>query len=109
MNALVPALDRARTDWPIGATAVVAAAGATELESTLRRWVARGPVVLLTDDAELAPTVAGVTVIEPEASLDGGVAILHGDWGRDGARRLQRPCPQPIDGIPMSEAWWVNL
>ncbi|MCU1278784.1 MAG: hypothetical protein JWM53_2330, partial [bacterium] len=47
--------------------------------------------------------------IEPEAILDGGVAILDGDWGRDGARWLQRLFPQPIDGIPMSEALWVNL
>jgi hypothetical protein len=96
-------------DWPTGATIVVAAAGADELEGTLRLLVGDGAVVLLTDDAELAPPVDDVVAIEPEAVLAGGVSSFDDAIGRDLRRWLETVFPDDVDGVPLWEALWSNL
>ena len=96
-------------NWPIGATAVVAASATPGVEATLRRLAPHGPVVLLTDDAELAPTVDGVRALEPEALLDGGVSSFDEQVGQGTRRWLERIFPDELDGVPLSEALWVNL
>jgi hypothetical protein len=97
------------SDWPIGATVVVAAANAGGLEAALRKVAADGVVVLLTDNADLAPAVAGVLAVEPEALLAGGVSTFDDELGRDLRRWLEAVFPDVVDGVPMAEALWVNL
>ena len=101
-------MSQGSTDAPVGAVAVLAASSAPLLEPLLRRLAAAGPVILFTDDKDEAPCVDGVLALEPEEVLAAGVSRLDDDFGRDVAGWMRRVFGV-IDGVPMSEALWVNV